>query len=99
MILRMYLRYCEKKGWKTTITEFQAGDEAGLKSATFNVSGEYAYGYLKAEAGIHRLVRISPFDSNARRHTSFASMYVYPLIDDTIDIQVNPADVEWAFFR
>jgi peptide chain release factor 2 len=100
MLLRMYLRYCEKKGWKTVITEFQAGDEAGLKSATFNVSGEYAYGYLKAEAGIHRLVRISPFDSNARRHTSFASMYAFPEIEeDDIDIKISDADLKVDTFR
>jgi peptide chain release factor 2 len=100
MILRMYLRYCEKKGWKATITEFQAGDEAGLKSATFNVSGEYAYGYLKAEAGIHRLVRISPFDSNARRHTSFASMYAFPEIEEEdIDIKISDADLKIDTFR
>jgi peptide chain release factor 2 len=100
MILRMYLRYCEKKGWKTTITEFQAGDEAGLKSATFNVSGEYAYGHLKAEAGIHRLVRISPFDSNARRHTSFASMYAFPEIEEEdIEIKISDADLKVDTFR
>jgi peptide chain release factor 2 len=100
MILRMYLRYCEKKGWQTTITEFQAGDEAGLKSATFNVSGEYAYGYLKAEAGIHRLVRISPFDSNARRHTSFASMYAFPEIEEEdIEIRISDADLRVDTFR
>ncbi len=100
MILRMYLRYCEKKGWKTVITEYQAGDEAGLKSATFNVSGEYAYGYLRAEAGIHRLVRISPFDSNARRHTSFASMYAFPEIEeDDIDIKISDADLKVDTFR
>ena len=99
MLLRMYLRYCEKKGWKTTITEFQAGDEAGLKSATFNVSGEYAYGYLKAEAGIHRLVRISPFDSNARRHTSFASLFVFPEIEDDIEVKVNEAELRVDTYR
>jgi len=100
MLLRMYLRYCEKKGWKTTITEFQAGDEAGLKSVTFNVNGEYAYGYLKAEAGIHRLVRISPFDSNARRHTSFASMYAFPEIEEEdIDIRISDADLRVDTFR
>jgi peptide chain release factor 2 len=100
MILRMYLRYCEKKGWKTTITEFQAGEEAGLKSATFNVSGEYAYGYLKAEAGIHRLVRISPFDSNARRHTSFASMYAFPEIEEEdIEIKISDTDLKVDTFR
>ncbi len=100
MILRMYLRYCEKKGWKTVITEYQAGDEAGLKSATFNVSGEYAYGYLRAEAGIHRLVRISPFDSNARRHTSFASMYAFPEIEeDDIEIKISDTDLKVDTFR
>ncbi len=100
MILRMYLRYCEKKGWKTVITEYQAGDEAGLKSATFNVSGEYAYGYLRAEAGIHRLVRISPFDSNARRHTSFASMYACPEIEeDDIEIKISDTDLKVDTFR
>lgn len=100
MILRMYLRYCEKKGWKTVITEYQAGDEAGLKSATFNVSGEYAYGYLRAEAGIHRLVRISPFDSNARRHTSFASMYAFPEIEEEdIDIKISDSDLRVDTFR
>jgi len=100
MILRMYLRYCEKKGWKTTITEYQDGDEAGLKSATFNVTGEYAYGYLKAEAGIHRLVRISPFDSAARRHTSFASMYAFPEIEeDDIDIRISDSDLKVDTFR
>ena len=82
-----------------TELDFQAGDGAGIKSATIQFDGPFAFGFLKAESGVHRLVRISPFDSNARRHTSFASVYVYPLIDDTIDIQVSPADVEWAFFR
>src|SRR5664279_1644000 len=93
MLLRMYLRYCEKKGWKTTITEYQSGDEAGIKSATFSVSGEYAYGCLKAEAGIHRLVRISPFDSNARRHTSFASVFVFPEIADDVAVKINESDL------
>ena len=91
MLLRMYLRYCEKKGWKTAITDYQAGDEAGIKSATFSVTGEYAYGHLKAEAGIHRLVRISPFDSNARRHTSFASVFAFPEIEEE-DISIKIAD-------
>ena len=100
MILRMYLRYCEKKGWKTVITEYQAGDEAGLKSATFNVNGEYAYGYLRAEAGIHRLVRLSPFDSNARRHTSFASMYAFPEIEEEdINIKISDSDLKVDTFR
>jgi len=100
MILRMYLRYCENKGWKTVITDYQDGDEAGLKSVTFNVTGEYAYGHLKAEAGIHRLVRISPFDSNARRHTSFASMYAFPEIEEEeIDIKISDTDLKVDTFR
>ena len=100
MLLRMYLRYCEKKGWKTTITDYQAGDEAGIKSVTFSVNGEYAYGYLKAEAGIHRLVRISPFDSNARRHTSFASMYAFPEIEEEdISIKIADSDLRVDTFR
>ncbi len=99
MLLRMYRMYGEKQGWSVTELDYQAGDGAGIKSATLQFDGPFAYGFLKAESGVHRLVRISPFDSNARRHTSFASVYVYPLVDDTIDIKVNPADVEWAFFR
>jgi peptide chain release factor 2 len=99
MLLRMYRMYGEKQGWSVTELDYQAGDGAGIKSATLQFDGPFAFGFLKAESGVHRLVRISPFDSNARRHTSFASVYAYPLIDDTIDIQVNPADVEWAFFR
>ncbi len=99
MLLRMYRMYGEKQGWGVSELDYQAGDGAGIKSATLQFEGPFAYGFLKAESGVHRLVRISPFDSNARRHTSFASVYVYPLIDDTIDIKVNPADVEWAFFR
>ena len=99
MLLRMYRMYGEKQGWSVTELDFQDGDAAGIKSATLQFDGPFAYGFLKAESGVHRLVRISPFDSNARRHTSFASVYVYPLIDDTIEIKVNPADVEWAFFR
>lgn len=100
MLLRMYLRYCEKKEWKTSIMDYQAGDEAGIKSVTFNVSGEYAYGYLKAEAGIHRLVRISPFDSNARRHTSFASVYAFPEIEeDDINIKISDSDLRIDTYR
>lgn len=99
MLLRMYRMYGEKHGWSILELDYQAGDGAGIKSATLQFEGPFAYGFLKAESGVHRLVRISPFDSNARRHTSFASVYVYPLVDDTIDIKVNPADVEWAFFR
>ena len=99
MLLRMYRMYGQKQGWNVTELDLQEGDGAGIKSATLQFDGAFAYGFLKAESGVHRLVRISPFDSNARRHTSFASVYVYPLIDDTIQIEVNPADVEWAFFR
>jgi peptide chain release factor 2 len=99
MLLRMYRMYGEKQGWKVSEIDVQYGDGAGIKQATLEFDGEFAYGLLKAESGVHRLVRISPFDSNARRHTSFASVFVYPLIDDTLDIQVSPADVEWAFFR
>lgn len=99
MLLRMYLRYCERKGWKTEITDYQSGDEAGVKGVTFSVSGEYAYGYLKAEVGIHRLVRISPFDSNARRHTSFASVFVFPEIEDDIDVKIVETDLRVDTFR
>lgn len=99
MLLRMYRMYGEKQGWSVTELDYQEGDGAGIKSATLQFDGPFAYGFLKAESGVHRLVRISPFDSNARRHTSFASVYVYPLVDDSIDIKVSPADVEWAFFR
>jgi len=99
MLARMYRTYGEKQGWSVTQLDWQDGDGAGIKSATLQFDGPFAYGFLKAESGVHRLVRISPFDSNARRHTSFASIYVYPLIDDTIEIEVSPADIEWAFFR
>jgi peptide chain release factor 2 len=99
ILARMYRMYGQKQGWNVTELDWQDGDGAGIKTCTFQFDGAFAYGFLKAESGVHRLVRISPFDSNARRHTSFASVYVYPLIDDTIEIEVNPADVEWAFFR
>lgn len=99
MLARMYRMYGQKQNWSVTELDWQDGDGAGIKTCTFQFDGPFAYGFLKAESGVHRLVRISPFDSNARRHTSFASVYVYPLIDDTIEIEVNPADVEWAFFR
>jgi len=99
MLARMYRMYGEKQGWAVSELDWQWGDGAGIKTCTFQFDGPFAYGFLKAESGVHRLVRISPFDSNARRHTSFASVYVYPLIDDSIEITVNPADVEWAFFR
>lgn len=99
MLLRMYRMYGDRQGWKVSEVDVQYGDGAGIKQATLEFDGAFAYGQLKAESGVHRLVRISPFDSNARRHTSFASVFVYPLIDDTIDIQVSPADLEWSFFR
>ncbi|MCF6179481.1 MAG: peptide chain release factor 2, partial [Geopsychrobacter sp.] len=99
MLLRMYLRYCERRGFKTEMTEYQAGDDAGLKSATFSVTGDYAYGYLRAENGIHRLVRISPFDSSARRHTSFCSVFVFPELDDSIEVEVEDKDIKIDTFR
>jgi peptide chain release factor 2 len=99
MLARMYRMYGEKQGWKVTELDWQEGDGAGIKSATLQFDGPFAYGFLKAESGVHRLVRISPFDSNARRHTSFASIFVYPLVDDSIEVAVNPADVEWEFYR
>ncbi|HEX2121859.1 MAG TPA: peptide chain release factor 2 [Thermoanaerobaculia bacterium] len=99
MLLRMYLRYCERKGWSTELLEYQAGEEAGLKSATVMIRGEYAYGYLKAENGVHRLVRISPFDAAKRRHTSFASVYVIPDIDDTIHVEINDKDLRVDTYR
>ena len=99
MLLRMYRMYGEKQGWKVSEIDVQYGDGAGIKQATLEFDGEFGYGLLKAESGVHRLVRISPFDSNARRHTSFASIFVYPLIDDSIEISVNPADLEWEFYR
>jgi peptide chain release factor 2 len=99
MLLRMYRMYGEKQGWKLSEIDVQYGDGAGIKQATLEFDGAFAYGLLKAESGVHRLVRISPFDSNARRHTSFASVFVYPLIDDSIEIEVSPADLEWEFYR
>lgn len=99
MLLRMYLRYSERKGWKCTITDYQPGDEAGTKSATIYVEGENAYGYLKAENGIHRLVRISPFDSNARRHTSFASAFSFPEIADDVEISIVESDLRVDTYR
>ncbi len=99
MLLRMYLRYCERRGFKTEFTEYQDGDEAGLKSATFTVEGDYAFGYLKAENGIHRLVRISPFDSNARRHTSFCSVHVFPELDDSVEVTIEDKDIKVDTFR
>jgi len=94
MLMRMYLMYAEKNGFKIKELNFQDGDVAGIKTVTLEIEGDYAFGWLKGENGVHRLVRISPFDSNAKRHTSFASVYVYPLVDDTIEIDINPADIE-----
>ena len=94
MLMRMYLMYAEKNGFKVKELNFQGGDVAGIKTVTLEIEGDFAFGWLKGENGVHRLVRISPFDSNAKRHTSFASVYVYPLVDDTIEIDINPADIE-----
>lgn len=99
MLMRMYLRYAERHNYKMKEIDFLKGDEAGIKSVTLEFDGEYAYGFLKGESGVHRLVRISPFDANARRHTSFASVFVSPLVDDTIEINVNPADITWETYR
>lgn len=99
MLLRMYRMYAEKNGFTVSEIDTQWGDGAGIKQATIEIEGPFAFGLLKSENGVHRLVRISPFDSNARRHTSFASVFVYPLVDDSIEIEVNPADLEWEFFR
>ena len=99
MLLRMYLRYCERRGYKTEVLEESEGEVAGIKSASVKVTGDYAYGYLRTETGVHRLVRKSPFDSNARRHTSFASVFVYPEVDETIEVEINPADLRIDTFR
>ena len=99
MIERMYLRYCEQKGFKAELLEESEGEVAGIKSATIRVDGDYAYGYLRTETGVHRLVRKSPFDSNARRHTSFCSVFIYPEVDDSIEIHINPADVRTDTYR
>jgi peptide chain release factor 2 len=99
ILLRMYLRWCERKGFKAEITDYQPGDEAGTKGVTFTVSGDYAYGYLKAEKGIHRLVRISPFDSNARRHTSFCSVFVFPELADDVDVEILDKDLKVDTYR
>lgn len=99
MLMRMYLMWGEKSGYKIKELNFQAGDVAGIKTVTLEFEGEFSFGYLKGENGVHRLVRISPFDSNAKRHTSFASVYVYPLADDTIEIEINPSDISWETMR
>ncbi|NLJ08535.1 MAG: peptide chain release factor 2 [Sphingobacteriales bacterium] len=99
MLLRMYVMWAERKGYKVSLVNQVVGEEAGYKSVVIEIEGDYAFGYLKGENGVHRLVRISPFDSNARRHTSFASVYVYPLVDDSIDIEIKEADLTWETFR
>src|SRR5690606_15178017 len=99
LMLGMYLRWAESRGWKTELMEVSAGDVAGIKSATFRVEGDYAYGWLKTETGVHRLVRKSPFDSDNRRHTSFTSVFVSPEVDDDIDIEINPADLKTDVYR
>jgi|SRR5690606_3077595 len=99
MLMRMYIMWAEKNGYKVREVDLQEGDVAGVKSVTLEIDGDYAYGNLKSENGVHRLVRVSPFDSNARRHTSFASVYAYPLVSDNIEIEVNPADITWDTFR
>jgi peptide chain release factor 2 len=99
MLMRMYIMWAEKHKYQVRQLSYQAGDGAGIKSATLEIAGDFAYGYLKSEIGVHRLVRISPFDSGGRRHTSFASVFAYPLVDDTIHIEINLADIEWDTFR
>ena len=99
MLFRMYTRWCENNNYKVKIDNMQHGDEAGIKSCTIEVEGEYAYGYLKSENGVHRLVRLSPFNAQNKRMTSFTSVYVAPLVDDSIDIEINPADITWDTFR
>jgi len=99
MLMRMYIRYGERNNYKVKEVDLQEGDVAGIKSVTLEFEGDYAYGYLKGENGVHRLVRLSPFDSNHKRHTSFASVYAYPIIDDNIVIEINPADITWDTFR
>ncbi len=99
MLMRMYLMWSENQGYKVKELNFQAGDVVGIKTVTIEIEGEYAFGYLKGENGVHRMVRISPFDSNAKRHTTFASVYVYPLVDDTIEIEINPTEITWETMR
>lgn len=99
MLMRMYIRWGERNGYKVNVAKVLNGDEAGIKSVTIEFEGEYAYGYLKAENGVHRLVRISPFNAQGKRQTTFSSVFVYPLVDDTIDVQINPGDLEWDTYR
>lgn len=99
MLMRMYTRWGERNGYKMTLTEYLEGEEAGIKSCTIQFEGDYAYGYLKAENGVHRLVRISPFNAQGKRQTTFSSVFVYPLVDDTINIEINPSDLEWDTYR
>lgn len=99
MLMRMYIRYAERNSYKVTELDFNEGDVAGIKSVSLQIDGDHAFGYLKGENGVHRLVRLSPFDSNNRRHTSFASVYVYPVVDEDIDIQINASDITWDTFR
>ncbi|MGM9748625.1 MAG: peptide chain release factor 2 [Candidatus Cryptobacteroides sp.] len=99
MLMRMYMRWGERNGYKITVVDELEGDEAGIKSATIQFEGDYAFGYLKAESGVHRLVRISPFNAQGKRQTTFSSVFVYPLVDDTIEIEINPADLEWDTYR
>jgi peptide chain release factor 2 len=99
MLMRMYTRWCERNGYKYTVTSLLEGEEVGIKSTIIEVEGDYAYGYLKAENGVHRLVRISPFNAQGKRQTTFSSVFVYPLVDDTINIEINPSDLEWDTFR
>ncbi len=99
MLLRMYQRYCERVGYKVTVSNYQEGDEAGIKTATLTIEGDFAYGYLKSENGVHRLVRVSPYNAQGKRMTSFASVFVIPLVDDTIEVEVNPALLSWDTFR
>jgi len=99
MLLRMYTRWCDARGYKYRMMDYQAGDEVGVKSCTLEIEGDFAYGYLKSENGVHRMVRLSPFNANNKRQTTFASVFVSPAVDDTIEITVNPADIDWDTFR
>ena len=99
MLMRMYMRWGERNGYKVTVTDILEGEDAGIKSATIQFEGEYAFGYLKAESGVHRLVRISPFNAQGKRQTTFSSVFIYPLVDDTIEIEINPSDLEWDTYR